>query len=153
MLILKPLSLGILSRVAYLRRRHIFALGAVAPFRLDDPTRLTFEPAFWKAAASSKQSRDESNGIERNPSRSSGDEEGGYFTRFIAYHTGTAVANRRMISAYPPYGPNIVSAKTRALIGCALLRGSSAPRRAAHSRTPIPGGITLPPGPFLPIDN
>lgn len=51
MLILKPLSLGILSRVAYLRRRHIFALGAVAPFRLDDPTRLTFEPAFWKAAA------------------------------------------------------------------------------------------------------
>ena len=99
MLILKPLSLGILSRVAYLRRRYIFALGAVAPFRLDDPTRLTFEPAFWKAAASSKQSRDESNGIKRNSLRSSGDKEDGSFTRFIAYHTGTCPASA-------PMGPN-----------------------------------------------
>ena len=115
--------------------------------------RIIVRPLIRRAAASSKQSRDESNGIKRNPLRSSGDKEDGYFTRFIAYHTGTAVANRRMISAYPPYGPNIVSAKTRALIGCALLRGSSAPRRAAHSRTPIPGGITLPPGQFRPIDN
>ena len=99
MLIRKPLSLGILSRVAYLRRRHIFALGAVTPFWLDDPTCLTFEPAFWKAAASSKQSRDESNGIKRNSLRSSGDKEDGSFTRFIAYHTGTCPASA-------PMGPN-----------------------------------------------
>ena len=124
-----------------------------APWLTRRMRRIIGRPLIRRAAASSKRSRDESNGIKRNPLRSSGDKEGGYFTRFIAYHTGTAVANRRMISAYPPYGPNIVSAKTRALIGCALLRGSSAPRRAAHSRTPIPGGITLPAGPFLPIDN
>lgn len=51
MLIAKPLTLGLLSRVAFLHRRHVLVIGATAAFRLDDPTRLIFEPAFWKAAA------------------------------------------------------------------------------------------------------
>ena len=48
--ILKPMSLGLLSRVSYLRHRHVLVLGATAAFPLDDPTRLIFDPAFWKAA-------------------------------------------------------------------------------------------------------
>ena len=127
---------------------HQFAPWLTLPMR-----RIIGRPLIRRAAASLKQSRDESNEIKRNPLRSSGNEEDGSVIRFIAYYTGTAAANSRMISARPSYRPNIVSAKTCALIGCALLRGSSDPRRAAHSRTPIPGGITLFVGNFVPIDN
>jgi hypothetical protein len=51
MLIAKPMTLGLISRVAFLRRRNVLVIGATAAFRLDDPSRLILEAAFWKAAA------------------------------------------------------------------------------------------------------
>lgn len=51
MRLVKPLSLGLLSRTTLLRRRRLLAIGVLGAFRLDDPSRLILEAAFWKAAA------------------------------------------------------------------------------------------------------
>ena len=51
MLITKPMTLGLISRVALLQRRYVLVIGATAAFRLDDPSRLIPEAAFWKAAS------------------------------------------------------------------------------------------------------